>query len=87
LVLLRPFRTWRTYGEQRGMSPWRDIFDWAGGYPFEVSKPEQVFDFCRKFGLEMLKLKTCGGGHGCNEYVFQLSPFGIQGAAGDANRY
>lgn len=29
----------------RGMSPWRDVVDWVGGYPFEVARPEQVFDF------------------------------------------
>ncbi len=39
-----------------------------GGYPFEVAKPGVIFDFYRKKGL--LKLKTCGGRHGNNEYVF-----------------
>jgi 2-polyprenyl-6-hydroxyphenyl methylase/3-demethylubiquinone-9 3-methyltransferase len=73
LAKLQPFRTWRTYGQQRGMSPWYDIVDWVGGYPFEVAKPEQVVAFCRKFSLELVKLKTCGSGHGCNEYVFQAS--------------
>jgi 2-polyprenyl-6-hydroxyphenyl methylase/3-demethylubiquinone-9 3-methyltransferase len=27
------------------MSAWRDVVDWVGGYPFEVAKPERVFDF------------------------------------------
>ena len=27
------------------MTPWRDVIDWVGGYPFEVSRPEEVFDF------------------------------------------
>jgi 2-polyprenyl-3-methyl-5-hydroxy-6-metoxy-1,4-benzoquinol methylase len=60
----------RHYGE-RGMSWWRDQIDWIGGYPFEVSRPEQIFDFYRSRGYTLLRLKTCGGGHGCNEYVFQ----------------
>ena len=36
-LLLRPFHTWRMYTKQRGMSPWYDVVDWAGGYPFEVA--------------------------------------------------
>ena len=52
------------------MSPWRDVVDWVGGYPFEVARPEQVVDFCRGRGFELRNLKTCGGGHGCNEFVF-----------------
>lgn len=70
-VQLKPFHTWRTYSGQRGMSPWRDVVDWVGGYPFEVAKPEEVFDFCRRHGLELQRLKTCAGGLGCNEYVFR----------------
>jgi len=64
--------TWRNYGKQggRGMSPWRDVVDWVGGYPFEVAKPEEIFDFYRQRGFRLNQLKTCAGGHGCNEYVF-----------------
>jgi 2-polyprenyl-6-hydroxyphenyl methylase/3-demethylubiquinone-9 3-methyltransferase len=67
---LRPFASWRNYGIERGMSPWWDVVDWVGGYPFEVAKPEAVFDFFRAKGFVLTKLKTCGGGHGCNEFVF-----------------
>jgi 2-polyprenyl-3-methyl-5-hydroxy-6-metoxy-1,4-benzoquinol methylase len=66
----RPFRSWRRYGQTRGMSAWRDLVDWVGGYPFAVAKPEAVFDFCRERGFSLVKLKTCAGGHGCNEFVF-----------------
>jgi len=70
LLRLRPFAAWRAYRDERGMSPWRDLFDWVGGYPFEVSKPEQIFDFYRQRGFALVKLKTCGGSLGCNEFVF-----------------
>jgi len=70
LLFGRPFRTWLNYHSERGMSPWRNVVDWVGGYPFEVAKPEDVLDFCQKRGFVLLKLKTCGGGHGCNEFVF-----------------
>lgn len=65
----RPLGTWKGYSG-RGMDPWRDVVDWVGGYPFEVARPEEIFDFCRSRGFELRKLKTCGGGHGCNEFVF-----------------
>lgn len=55
---------------ERGMSLWYDMRDWLGGYPFEVAKPEAIFDFYSKKGFNLLKLKTCGGRQGCNEYVF-----------------
>ena len=63
-------RVWRDYGQQRGMSPWRDVVDWAGGYPFEVARPEEIFSFFRDRGLMLSALRTCGGGKGCNEFLF-----------------
>ncbi len=57
---------------ERGMSDWYDLVDWVGGYPFEVAKPEAVVDFYRRKGLILERLTTCGGGLGCNEFVFKL---------------
>jgi 2-polyprenyl-6-hydroxyphenyl methylase/3-demethylubiquinone-9 3-methyltransferase len=64
-----PLRTWKAYSG-RGMDAWHDVVDWVGGYPFDVARPDEVFDFCRERGFELRKLRTCGGGHGCNEFVF-----------------
>lgn len=55
---------------RRAMSVRHDLVDWVGGYPFEVAKPEEVFGFLRPRGYELRHLKTCGGGIGCNEFVF-----------------
>ena len=55
----------------RGMSAWHDLVDWLGGYPFEVSKPEEVFDFFKARGYHLAALATAGGRNGCNEFVFQ----------------
>lgn len=68
----KPFHTWRHYAEHgvRGMSAWRDVVDWVGGYPFEVAKPEEVFHFYREGGFRLEQLQTCGGGLGCNQFVF-----------------
>jgi len=67
----KPFHTWRSYGGPRGMSVWRDVVDWAGGYPFEVAKPEALFHFYRQRGFTLAELVTCGGSVGCNELVFE----------------
>jgi len=54
------------------MSPWRDLVDWVGGYPFEVAKPEAIFDFYRALGFNLEKLNTCND-LGCNQFVFVRS--------------
>lgn len=69
-----PLKTWSGYDQGgRGMDPWRDVVDWVGGYPFEVAKPEEIFDFLRPRGFALRRLKTCAGGIGCNEFVFVRS--------------
>lgn len=67
----RPFATWRAHGAERGMSPWRDVIDWVGGYPFEVARPEDVLDALRPKGFVLERMKTVLGGSGCNEFVFR----------------
>ncbi|MEV7006433.1 class I SAM-dependent methyltransferase [Streptosporangium sp. NPDC051022] len=58
----------------RGMSLRHDLVDWIGGFPFEVATPERIFSFLRERGFALSFLKTCGGGIGCNEYVFTAPP-------------
>ena len=69
VLLGRPFHTWRETKRSRGMSAWRDVIDWVGGYPFEVAKPEQIFDFFHARGFLLTRLKTDGGNLGCNQFV------------------
>lgn len=61
---------WTRYDKNRGMSRWRDIIDWVGGYPYEVATPDEIFDFYRARGFSLTKLKCGGVGLGCNEFVF-----------------
>jgi len=70
VAALRPFATWRRYHHLDGMSPWRDLVDWVGGYPFEVAKPEQIFEDVTRRRFRLTRLTTCGGRAGCNEFVF-----------------
>jgi len=67
---LKPLDSMRNYSGYRGMSVWRDLIDWVGGYPFEVAKPEAIFDFYFQRGFTLTRLVTCGGTMGCNEFVF-----------------
>jgi 2-polyprenyl-3-methyl-5-hydroxy-6-metoxy-1,4-benzoquinol methylase len=62
-------RGWTAVGE-RGMSRWRDVVDWVGGYPYEAATPEQIFDFYQTRGFRLITLKCGGVGLGCNEFVF-----------------
>ncbi|MEO8904882.1 MAG: class I SAM-dependent methyltransferase [Polyangiaceae bacterium] len=57
--------------KERGMEQTTDLVDWVGGYPFEVSTPDEIFEFYRARGYRLEHLKTCGGGLGCNEFVFR----------------
>ena len=65
-----PFIRFQEYKQSRGMAYTTDLLDWLGGYPFEVAGPDAVFDFFRKNGFELVKLKTAGTGLGNNEFVF-----------------
>jgi 2-polyprenyl-6-hydroxyphenyl methylase/3-demethylubiquinone-9 3-methyltransferase len=53
------------------MSAIHDWFDWLGGYPFEVARPEQIFRFYRDQGFSLTNLTTKGALAGCNEFVFR----------------
>lgn len=66
-----PIQRYREYKRLRGMSIIRDWVDWLGGLPFEVARPEEVFEFCMSRGFQLIRLKTCGGRLGCNEFVFR----------------
>ncbi len=70
LLLRNPVERYRERIRQRGMSMWHDWIDWIGGYPFEAVPPEAIFNFFRERGFSLERLVTCGGGQGCNEFVF-----------------
>ncbi len=74
VLTLNPRRyteSWTNYRKNRGMTKWRDIIDWVGGYPYEVSTPDEVFEFCKARGFTLTKLKCGYVGLGCNEFVFE----------------
>lgn len=72
-VLLRSRNPLKRYLEPqtRGMSLFYDWFDWLGGLPFEVAKPEAIVRYCRDRGFVLRNLVTVGSGPGNNQFVFQ----------------
>jgi len=65
-----PFKRYKDYKQNRGMSLYHDWLDWLGGFPFEVASPQMIFEYYKKRNYSLLKLKTVNG-LGCNEFVFQ----------------
>jgi len=65
--------SWIQSRSVRGTSRWRDIVDWVGGYPYEVAKPEEIFDFYRARNFALARMRCGGVGLGCNEFVFVRS--------------
>lgn len=54
---------------ERGMSLWRDMLDWLGGYPFDVATPDEVTDRLAALGFDAPHRFSVGRRHGCNEFV------------------
>jgi 2-polyprenyl-3-methyl-5-hydroxy-6-metoxy-1,4-benzoquinol methylase len=70
VIRLQPFKTWNAYGKGRGMTPWRDLVDWVGGYPFEVATVDQLFSYLQARGYDLFRLRSTTS-LGCHEMVFK----------------
>ena len=64
-------RSWIDPRPERGMSRGRDVVDWVGGYPYEVARPEEIFDFYRAHNFSLTRMQCGGVGLGCNQFVFE----------------
>ncbi len=65
-----PIERYSGYHRERGMSCVHDWIDWLGGYPYEVAKPGDLFEYLAKRGFSLERLLTKPT-LGCNEYVFR----------------
>ncbi|MBD1896892.1 MULTISPECIES: class I SAM-dependent methyltransferase [unclassified Coleofasciculus] len=65
-----PIIRYTEYKNSRGMSRVYDWLDWLGGYPFEVAKPEDIFNLYENKNFVLEKFITSGGGSGNNQFVF-----------------
>jgi 2-polyprenyl-6-hydroxyphenyl methylase/3-demethylubiquinone-9 3-methyltransferase len=68
-----PVARYHEYSKKRGMSIYYDWFDWLGGYPFEVAKPDAIIDFCSKSGFRLARLVKATS-LGNNQFVFRRMP-------------
>lgn len=74
-LVLHPKTTsthWKNYVKDRGMSPWYDVVDWSGGYPFEFASPAAMISFYEERGFK-LGYQEVRGGNNCNDYLFSRS--------------
>lgn len=72
-ILLLPHRAvpdWKNWRRKRGMSPWHDVIDWAGGYPYECAAKEDTIQFFSDRGFSLAKVKPFGRIIRMYEYVF-----------------
>ena len=67
--VLRKENLFAIHTKKRGMSVVRDWFDWLGGFPFEVARADEIFNFYRNRGFVLRNLKTTSG-IGNNQFVF-----------------
>lgn len=71
VTLRNPIAYIKNYQINRGMSWFRDVSDWLGGYPYEAATPGQVLDFVRcKFSFNLTK-QNINCGLGISEFVFR----------------
>ena len=77
MKLRNPFKYYREYKKERGMSVYHDHIDWLGGYPFEVASPESIFRFMKEKDF-VLKNMTTTNSKGCNQFIFEKRQPGKQ---------
>ena len=70
----KPFKKFlsniKNYKRYRGMSYWHDQIDWIGGYPYEVSKPNDIINFFKRKNCDLMRIKITKG-YGNNIYLFK----------------
>lgn len=62
----------RTYRRNRGMSLRHDWRDWLGGFPFEVTRADELSPRLAFAGFELERARTTRG-WGCSEFVYRLA--------------
>ena len=73
VVVRRRLPALRGAYDTRGMNWWRDIEDWLGGLPYEVSSPGEVLDRLRPKGFQLERLRDAIGESGNDVYLFRRS--------------
>lgn len=69
IKLQNPVTLITKYNRKRGMSFYRDIEDWLGGYPYEYASRKDIIDFYKKKKFELKNIKKAKREE-CNEFLF-----------------
>jgi SAM-dependent methyltransferase len=71
LVGRNPVKIIREHKIKRGMSWFRDVTDWLGGYPYEAATPGEILEFVHsQFGYVLIK-QNINCDLGVSEFVFR----------------
>ena len=70
--LNNPFGKLKEYQKNRGMSPFIDIMDWLGGYPFQYATFKEIKNFIKQINskFELIRYKKVDN-DGNNEFLFK----------------
>ncbi len=73
MVGRNPLKVIREYKKLRGMSWFRDVTDWLGGYPYEAATAGEILEFVRtNCGFTLIR-QNVNTGLGVSEFVFRAS--------------
>jgi 2-polyprenyl-6-hydroxyphenyl methylase/3-demethylubiquinone-9 3-methyltransferase len=65
-----PIRHIFGYKNRRGMSFYRDVVDWLGGYPYEFASVEEITSSQEKLGFETCRVAAAPT-TGCSQFLFR----------------
>lgn len=68
-----PLRVIREHKKRRGMSWFRDVTDWLGGYPYEAATPGEILEFARVHFNFTLVRQNINTDLGVSEFVFKAT--------------
>jgi len=57
--------------KERGMSFYYDIVDWIGGFPYEYATKDEIVEYLRYKGFNLIKFTKASVPTGCNEFIFR----------------
>lgn len=73
MVGRNPLKVIREHKKLRGMSWFRDVTDWLGGYPYEAATAGEILEFVQaNCGFTLIR-QNVNTGLGVSEFVFRAS--------------
>jgi len=80
MAIRRDFSPMSGYHRKRGMNWWRDIEDWLGGLPYEVTATGELLAVLRPRGFNLLRMHDATGEGDNNVFLFEMNASRSAGA-------